>query len=192
MAIDDLPKRLRETFVLYFEKQYSYQEIATELNIFYDNVRKRISQARATLRDKYQEYKKEGEIPVIESGKVENFPPPESATEIVTVEIPQETVLSEEKTESILVEATVEEKLPEIENVGNRKQQLVALSVLVELLKETKQKAKGYFSYQLTVNSYQWSKGFSQPLKLVNNSPPEYYWWNIESRKIAISLRNYF
>ena len=50
LAINDLPKRLRETFVLYFEKQYCYQEIATELNISYDNVRKRISQARAILR----------------------------------------------------------------------------------------------------------------------------------------------
>ncbi|NEO57769.1 MAG: sigma-70 family RNA polymerase sigma factor [Okeania sp. SIO3B5] len=56
LAIEDLPKKLRETFVLYFEKQYSYQEIATELNISYPNVRKRISQARAILRKKYKEF----------------------------------------------------------------------------------------------------------------------------------------
>ncbi|NES71396.1 MAG: sigma-70 family RNA polymerase sigma factor [Okeania sp. SIO2D1] len=166
LAIDDLPKRLRETFVLYFKKQYSYQEIATELNISYPNVRKRISQARAILRDKYQEYKKEGEIPVVESGKAENFPSQESVTEIVAVEISQEGVFSEEKSESISVEANVEEELPEIETVGNGEKQLVALSVLVKLLRETKQKPKSHFSDRLSVNSYQLSKGFRQALKL--------------------------
>lgn len=58
LAIDDLPKRLRETFVLYLAKQYSYQEIAIELKISQPNVRKRISQGRAILRRRYEEYKK--------------------------------------------------------------------------------------------------------------------------------------
>ncbi|NEN89606.1 MAG: sigma-70 family RNA polymerase sigma factor [Okeania sp. SIO3H1] len=69
MAIDDLPKRLRETFVLYFEKQYSYQEIATELNISYPNVRKLISQARAILRKRYEEYQRQEEVVIVESHK---------------------------------------------------------------------------------------------------------------------------
>ncbi|MCL2933802.1 MAG: RNA polymerase sigma factor [Trichodesmium sp. MAG_R03] len=63
LAIDDLPKRLRETFVLYFGKQYSYQEIATELNISQSNVRKRISLGRAILRRRYEEYKEGSSSP---------------------------------------------------------------------------------------------------------------------------------
>ncbi|MGK7902637.1 MAG: RNA polymerase sigma factor, partial [Hormoscilla sp.] len=55
-AIGELPERLRETFILYFEKEYSYKEIAAELNISYANARKRISQARAILREQHQEY----------------------------------------------------------------------------------------------------------------------------------------
>ncbi|HIK10585.1 MAG TPA: sigma-70 family RNA polymerase sigma factor [Oscillatoriaceae cyanobacterium M33_DOE_052] len=58
-AIQQLPPRLKETLVLFFYEEKSYQEIATELNISYDNVRQRISQARAILRLQLQEY--EGE-----------------------------------------------------------------------------------------------------------------------------------
>jgi RNA polymerase sigma factor (sigma-70 family) len=59
-AIDELPDRLRETFILHFEQEQSYQEIAQHLNISYDNVRKRISQARVILRKSFNEYLGEG------------------------------------------------------------------------------------------------------------------------------------
>lgn len=55
-AIDNLPSRLREPFILYVEKEQSYRDIARELSISYDNVRKRISQARAILRERLNEY----------------------------------------------------------------------------------------------------------------------------------------
>lgn len=48
--IDELPDRLHQTFILHFEADLSYREIAEHLNISYDNVRKRISQAREILR----------------------------------------------------------------------------------------------------------------------------------------------
>ena len=144
LAIDDLPKRLRETFVLLFHKQYSYKEIATELKISESNLRKRISQGRAILRKRRQEeYEKQEEIVIVEEHKVENSLAQELDTEIVPTEIPQETVLSEEKSEPLLVEATVEEELREIETVGYGKQQLVALSVLVKSLREATKKHKG-------------------------------------------------
>ncbi|MEG3926333.1 MULTISPECIES: sigma-70 family RNA polymerase sigma factor [unclassified Microcoleus] len=54
-AIDELPDRLRETFILHFESELSYPDIAEQLNISYDNVRKRISQARAILRQRFNE-----------------------------------------------------------------------------------------------------------------------------------------
>ncbi|MGD1715262.1 RNA polymerase sigma factor [Dapis sp. BLCC M172] len=226
LAINDLPKRVRETFVLYFEKQYCYQEIATELNISYDNVRKRISQARAILRKRYEKYNQVSRGEWLFARTVESSPPPELATEIVAPEISQEVVLSEEKSEAILVgvselvyetnvnylgvrsqesgvrrkerrrknsrgrkffvcafiqtinhtvfhqrllvEVNVDEKLPEIETFRNGEQQFLGVSVLVKLLRKTRQKQKDHFSYQL-------SKDFSQPLKLVNNSPPEYF-----------------
>ncbi|MEG3974529.1 sigma-70 family RNA polymerase sigma factor [Microcoleus sp. herbarium8] len=54
-AIDELPDRLRETFILHFESGLSYQNIAEQLGISYDNVRKRISQARGILRQRFNE-----------------------------------------------------------------------------------------------------------------------------------------
>ncbi|MBE9122309.1 sigma-70 family RNA polymerase sigma factor [Tychonema sp. LEGE 07199] len=54
-AIDELPDRLRETFILHFESGLSYQDIAEQLGISYDNVRKRISQARGILRQRFNE-----------------------------------------------------------------------------------------------------------------------------------------
>jgi RNA polymerase sigma-70 factor (ECF subfamily) len=48
-AIEDLPPRLREPFLLYFIEEKSYQEIAEKLNIAYDNLRKRIAQAQIIL-----------------------------------------------------------------------------------------------------------------------------------------------
>jgi len=55
VAIDELPIRLQETFILHFQEELSYQEIAEKLNISYDNVRKRISQARTILKQRYHQ-----------------------------------------------------------------------------------------------------------------------------------------
>ncbi len=144
LAIDDLPKRLRETFVLFYHEQYSYEEITTELNISECNVRKRISQGRAILEKRRQEeYEKQEEIVIVENQKIESSQPQELDTESVTAEIPQETILSEEKSEPILVEATVEKELGEIETFANGGQQLFALSVLLKLLRVENKKPKG-------------------------------------------------
>jgi RNA polymerase sigma-70 factor (ECF subfamily) len=48
-AIDNLPTRLRETFILHFYQELSYPEIAQQQEISYQNVCKRISQARKIL-----------------------------------------------------------------------------------------------------------------------------------------------
>jgi RNA polymerase sigma factor (sigma-70 family) len=48
-ALDNLPPRLRQTFILHFCQELSYQEIAQQQKISYQNVRKRISQARTIL-----------------------------------------------------------------------------------------------------------------------------------------------
>ncbi|NEP90171.1 MAG: RNA polymerase sigma factor [Okeania sp. SIO2C2] len=55
-AIDNLPTRMRETFILHFYQQLSHQEIVQKQNISYDNVCKRISQARNILRKELREY----------------------------------------------------------------------------------------------------------------------------------------
>jgi hypothetical protein len=55
-AIANLPTRLRETFILHFYQELSYPEIAQQQNISYQNVCKRISQARAILRKELREY----------------------------------------------------------------------------------------------------------------------------------------
>ncbi|NEP53426.1 MAG: sigma-70 family RNA polymerase sigma factor [Moorea sp. SIO3C2] len=55
-AIDNLPARLHQTFILHFYQELSYREIAQQQEISYQNVCKRISQARAILRDELKEY----------------------------------------------------------------------------------------------------------------------------------------
>ena len=49
-AIDTLPLRLRSPFVMRFEQEISYLEIAQQLDISIENVYKRISQARTILK----------------------------------------------------------------------------------------------------------------------------------------------
>ncbi|MCP2730668.1 RNA polymerase sigma factor [Limnofasciculus baicalensis] len=55
-AIEDLPPKLREPFLLYFIEEKSYQEIAQKLNIAYDNLRKRIAQAQIILQKSLTKY----------------------------------------------------------------------------------------------------------------------------------------
>lgn len=55
-AIDNLPTRLRETFILHFYEELSYPEIAQRQEISYQNVCKRISQARKILREELRGY----------------------------------------------------------------------------------------------------------------------------------------
>jgi predicted DNA-binding protein (UPF0251 family) len=55
-AITNLPTRLRETFILHFYQELSYQEIAQLQEISYQNVCKRISQARKILREELRGY----------------------------------------------------------------------------------------------------------------------------------------
>ncbi|NEQ86803.1 MAG: sigma-70 family RNA polymerase sigma factor, partial [Moorea sp. SIO2I5] len=55
-AIDNLPPRLHQTFILHFYQELSYREIAQQQNISYQNVCKRISQARAILREELRGY----------------------------------------------------------------------------------------------------------------------------------------
>ncbi|MEG4809786.1 sigma-70 family RNA polymerase sigma factor [Microcoleus sp. F8-D3] len=55
-AIDELPTKMRETFILHFYEELSHQEIAEKQEISYQNVCKRISQARAILVKQLREY----------------------------------------------------------------------------------------------------------------------------------------
>ena len=48
-AIDELPTKMRETFIGHFYQELSYQEIGKKQDISYQNVCKRISMARAIL-----------------------------------------------------------------------------------------------------------------------------------------------
>lgn len=51
-AIDDLPQRLRAPVILRLVQGEEYDDIARQLGISNDNVRKRVQQGRAILRDK--------------------------------------------------------------------------------------------------------------------------------------------
>lgn len=84
-AIDNLPKRLRETFILHFYQEFSHQEIVHHLGISYQNVCKRISQARTILRKELTAYF----IGEYEIDTNLSFP------SVVTEEISQNTEISE-------------------------------------------------------------------------------------------------
>ncbi len=114
-----MPGRLQETFKLYFQEEHSYQQIATELHISCPNVRKRISQARAILHKRLDEYEGTSENTIFESEKKEKSQPEELPEEIVVAEASQEEVLPGVENESVLPETIVEEQLPEIENVAS-------------------------------------------------------------------------
>ncbi|MDB9548881.1 RNA polymerase sigma factor [Dolichospermum circinale] len=53
--IDELRPILRDTFILYFQEQLSYIEIAQKLNISCCNVRRRIHEARIILKQRYHQ-----------------------------------------------------------------------------------------------------------------------------------------
>ncbi len=55
-AIKALPPRLRSPFIMRFEQDMSYLDIAQKLGISIDNVYKRISQARAILKQQMNQY----------------------------------------------------------------------------------------------------------------------------------------
>jgi RNA polymerase sigma factor (sigma-70 family) len=55
-AIDELPALMRETFILHFYEELSHQEIVERQKVPYQNVCKRISQARAILAKKLRGY----------------------------------------------------------------------------------------------------------------------------------------
>jgi len=127
-AIDNLPQKMRETFILHFYQELSHQEISQQQNISYQNVSKRISQARAILRKELRGYwmgddstdgeespKKEESkkrVPV-EASAIETIilSAVEEQVEIVVSEEPQEVAPSQPQRESVMVVAQCDRKL---------------------------------------------------------------------------------
>ncbi len=124
-AIDELPDRLRETFILHFESELSYQDIASQLNISYDNVRKRISQARAILRQRFNENFSEDTASRVSPQSAKPRKSKKTAPESVAGEIALSGDLEQvqivaggelpEAVEPVLADAQSDEKLEEIE-----------------------------------------------------------------------------
>lgn len=63
-AIDSLPPRLREPFILRFYQEMPYRDIAVQLALSIENVRKRIQQARAFLEEQLSKYLSVEDAPV--------------------------------------------------------------------------------------------------------------------------------
>ncbi|MEG4811906.1 sigma-70 family RNA polymerase sigma factor [Microcoleus sp. F8-D3] len=139
-AIDELPDRLRETFMLHFESGLSYQNIAEQLGISYDNVRKRISQARAILRQRFNEnFGEDGTDSDLSNPK--SRVSPQSAKgkksqsivekKTVTEQIEErEIVAGGEIQESVLVNAKSDGDIGEREIVAGEEKQEAAVCVL--------------------------------------------------------------
>lgn len=125
-AIHNLPSRLRETFILHFYRELSYQEIAQQQNISYQNVCKRISQARAILREELREYFIEPDIELDETPKklseqntevepIENetltLSPEVEEVEIAFNELSHQVELSKQQRDSAFVKVNFEQIL---------------------------------------------------------------------------------
>ncbi len=175
-AINELPDRLRETFILYFESELSYQDIASQLNISYDNVRKRISQARAILRRRFNEELSEDRADSdLSKSKSRVSPqsakPRKSKKTAQKVPVAGEMALSgeleevqivaggklPEAVEPVLVEAQSDQKLEEIEIVADEPQS-AALSVpqreKLELEERMKGEKPGFFSCSNEISAF--------------------------------------
>ena len=127
-AIDNLPQKMRETFILHFYQELSHQEISQQQDISYQNVCKRISQARAILRKELRGYwmgddstdgeespkKEESKKKVrVEASAIETIilSAVVEEVEIVVSEEPQEVAPSQPQTESVMVVAQCDRKL---------------------------------------------------------------------------------
>jgi RNA polymerase sigma-70 factor (ECF subfamily) len=117
-AIDNLPSRLRETFILHFYRELSYQEIAQQQEISYQNVCKRISQARKILQEELRGYF------IGEEGTDKSVPPAE--TESAIGETSQENAGVEPITGETV---TLPEAVEEVESVGGEESIEVARDV---------------------------------------------------------------
>jgi RNA polymerase sigma-70 factor (ECF subfamily) len=107
-AIDNLPSRLRETFILHFYRELPYQEIAQQQEISYQNVCKRISQARKILREELRGYF------IGEDGTDTDKSVPPTATESAIGEMSQKNA----PVKAIVGETvTLSEAVEEVENV---------------------------------------------------------------------------
>jgi RNA polymerase sigma factor (sigma-70 family) len=139
-AIDELPTQMRETFILHFYEELSYQEIVERQGISYPNVCKRISQARGILakelRGYFIEEKTSTEVsiapvaiePVVEVTPLENagiepilddpiLSVAVAEVESVVVEKSAEVVVSEQQSESDFVAVTSEGRLEEFKAI---------------------------------------------------------------------------
>jgi hypothetical protein len=128
-AIDNLPARLRETFILHFYQELSYQEIAQLQEISYQNVCKRISQARKILREELRGYF------IGKDGTDTELSVPPAATESVIEEMSQgnggvEAIVGETVTLSVAVEEVEsvvgEESIEEVRDVQQSESAIVA------------------------------------------------------------------
>ena len=167
-AIDELPDRLRETFILHFESELSYQDIASHLNISYDNVRKRISQARAILRQRFNENFSEDRASRVSPHSAKPRKSKQTAPEPVAGEIALSGDLEQvqivaggelpEAVEPVLVEAQSDQKLEEIEIVADKESQSAALSVpqreKLELEKRMKGEKPSFFSCSSEISAF--------------------------------------
>lgn len=125
-AIENLPSRLGETFILHFYQELSYQEIAQQQEISYDNVCKRISQARKILREGLREYF------IGEDGRDKDLSVPPAVTESVTEEVSQESGGITECVVSVPVEESQEEEsVAVVEGFEGRVCEFLTVAILV-------------------------------------------------------------
>ena len=117
-AVDELPTKMRETFILHYYEALSHQEIAERQGISYANVCKRISQARKILRPKLRGY-------FIEEEKTSTEV---SVTPVAIEPLIEETPLENAGVEAILDEPVLSVAVAEVQSVVDEELPEVAVS----------------------------------------------------------------
>jgi len=193
-----LPDRLRETFILHFESGLSYPDLAEQLNISYDNVRKRISQARAILRQRFNEnFGEDGTDSDLSNPQSRVSPQsakqrkskktaqkePVAREIILSRELEEvqivagvglpDVALSVTQIEPVLVDAKSDQKLEEIEIVTDGEPQQVALSVPHREKLELEERMKGekprFFSFSKEISAFPSSSQWAIPLRRITS-----------------------
>ncbi|MDJ0674992.1 MAG: sigma-70 family RNA polymerase sigma factor [Calothrix sp. MO_167.B42] len=105
-AIAELPEKWRETFILHFDQELSYKEIAEQQGISYQSVCKRISLARKKLKQSLSPYFRgsESEVSTTVSVESQSPTPQENGEKQQTIEQDEQNIL---ETEAVSAESDI-------------------------------------------------------------------------------------
>ncbi|NER33672.1 MAG: RNA polymerase sigma factor [Oscillatoria sp. SIO1A7] len=160
-AIADLPERLRSTFVLHFYQEQAHTEIAEKQGISYDNVCKRISQARKKLKQNLTAYFRASESEDLNLNNNKTF-------DRDSISKPAETPISPSRPEEVELEKSdsLESRVESREKI----KETVTVSATVEVLEVEESKNVGSLGNLIAFEGLNTLTNFSSQLSVLDRS----------------------